>query len=51
LPQELTKSQQIPAFRKQGQSGTVCVVYNGEIYNFQPLMAELARLGHIFRTR
>jgi asparagine synthase (glutamine-hydrolysing) len=30
---------------------TVCVVYNGEIYNFQPLMAELAALGHIFRTR
>ena len=25
---------------------TVCVVFNGEIYNFQPLMAELAALGH-----
>ncbi len=30
---------------------TVCVVYNGEIYNFQPLMAELAALGHRFHTR
>ena len=30
---------------------TVCVVFNGEIYNFQPLMAELASLGHVFRTR
>ena len=33
------------------EDGTVCVVYNGEIYNFQPLMAELAALGHTFRTR
>jgi len=33
------------------EDGTICVVYNGEIYNFQPLMAELAALGHIFRTR
>src|SRR5262249_34789153 len=31
--------------------GTICVVYNGEIYNFQPLMAELTALGHAFRTR
>jgi asparagine synthase (glutamine-hydrolysing) len=30
---------------------TVCVVFGGEIYNFQPLMAELAALGHVFRTR
>jgi asparagine synthase (glutamine-hydrolysing) len=30
---------------------TVCVVFNGEIFNFQPLMAELAALGHVFRTR
>jgi asparagine synthase (glutamine-hydrolysing) len=26
------------------EDGTICVVYNGEIYNFQPLMAELAAL-------
>jgi asparagine synthase (glutamine-hydrolysing) len=30
---------------------TICVVFNGEIYNFQPLMTELAGLGHVFRTR
>jgi len=33
------------------EDGSVCVVYNGEIYNFQPLMAELTALGHVFRTR
>jgi asparagine synthase (glutamine-hydrolysing) len=33
------------------EDGNICVVYNGEIYNFQPLMAELAALGHAFRTR
>jgi asparagine synthase (glutamine-hydrolysing) len=33
------------------EDGTVCVVFNGEIFNFQPLMAELAALGHRFRTR
>ncbi len=30
---------------------TVCVVFNGEIYNFQELMAELSSRGHIFATR
>jgi asparagine synthase (glutamine-hydrolysing) len=33
------------------EDGTICVIFNGEIYNFQPLMAELAALGHGFRTR
>jgi asparagine synthase (glutamine-hydrolysing) len=30
-------------------SGAV-LVFNGEIYNYQPLRAELASLGHVFRT-
>ena len=30
---------------------TVWVVFNGEIYNFQELRAELEALGHVFRTR
>jgi asparagine synthase (glutamine-hydrolysing) len=29
---------------------SVCVVFNGEIYNFQPLRAELLALGHAFQT-
>ena len=29
---------------------SVVVVFNGEIYNFQPLALELARFGHQFRT-
>ena len=33
------------------EDGTVVVVFNGEIYNFRALMAELAALGHEFRTR
>jgi len=33
------------------EDGSVCVVFNGEIYNFQELIPELARLGHVFRTR
>ena len=33
------------------QTGTVWVVFNGEIYNFRDLRRELEQLGHNFRTR
>lgn len=33
------------------EDGSVTIVYNGEIYNFQALMAELEALGHKFSTR
>ena len=33
------------------EDGTVCVVFNGEIYNYQELIPELTPLGHIFHTR
>jgi asparagine synthase (glutamine-hydrolysing) len=29
---------------------SVVVIYNGEIYNFQSLIPELTKLGHVFRT-
>ncbi|MCB1960097.1 MAG: amidotransferase 1, exosortase A system-associated [Rhodocyclaceae bacterium] len=32
------------------EDGSVCVVFNGEIYNFQALVPELEALGHVFRT-
>jgi asparagine synthase (glutamine-hydrolysing) len=33
------------------QDRTVCVVFNGEIYNYRDLISELTALGHTFRTR
>jgi asparagine synthase (glutamine-hydrolysing) len=32
------------------EDGTVIIVFNGEIYNFQELARELAAAGHTFRT-
>ncbi|BAP87956.1 asparagine synthase [Burkholderiales bacterium GJ-E10] len=33
------------------EDGSVCVVFNGEIYNFRELVPELEALGHVFHTR
>lgn len=33
------------------EDGTVCIVFNGEIYNYQELIPELKALGHVFHTR
>ena len=33
------------------EDGSVVVVFNGEIYNFQELIPELTALGHRFHTR
>jgi asparagine synthase (glutamine-hydrolysing) len=33
------------------EDGSVCVVFNGEIYNFKDLVPELQKLGHTFKTR
>lgn len=33
------------------EDGTVVVVFNGEIYNYQELIPQLQALGHVFHTR
>ena len=33
-----------------GEDGTVTIVFNGEIYNFQEIKPELEARGHIFQT-
>lgn len=34
----------------ESPDGQVCVVFNGEVYNYPELKAELAQQGHVFRT-
>jgi len=32
------------------ENGNLCIVFNGEIYNYQSLRADLVLAGHVFRT-
>ena len=43
---DLASGQQ-PMFSDDGK---LCLVYNGEIYNFRELAKELSTLGHVFKT-
>lgn len=45
--QDLSPAGHQPIFN---EDGGICVVYNGEIYNFQELRRELIADGHVFRS-
>ena len=34
----------------ENEDGSIFVIFNGEIYNFQSLRSELIKLGHTFKT-
>lgn len=33
------------------EDGSLCIVFNGEIYNFAELVSDLEKKGHVFKTR
>ena len=45
------RSRDRPAAARPTRTGTIWVVFNGEIFNYVELRAELAALGHRFRTQ